>query len=181
MVDADARRAGHVVTAVRFDGVDEPSYRAPAVCAQRLETWSEINVHTGTPRALVIRTLGDTAVMASSLAGDAARVGEAFRQGDLGPAQAMLPQLVDGIRDIAAITDTCATALDLRVEEIRCQNSTFDRWLNEFGRRLAVVLEAQAQRDWVTLADSLEFDIEPSLGEWATVLDDLSTATARVG
>lgn len=177
-LDADTPRAGRIVTAVRFDGVDEPAFRAAEVQDRRLDAFDSVEVETAAPRALVARTLQDGAVMTASLADAAAAVGERFRQRDLHDAHAMLPGLVDGIRSVVTLTDACASALGLRREMITCHGTAFDQWMGEFGRRLAVLLQAQADKDWVTVADSLEYELEPALREWASVFEQLATTAA---
>ena len=170
-LDADSPRTGCVVTAVRFDGVDEPVFCAADILGRRLDAFDTIEVDTAPPRVLVARTLTEAATMACSLAGAAGSVGDAFRQTDLGDAHAMLPQLVDGIRTIVTLTDACASVLGVRRETITCQGVAFDDWMAEFGRRLAGLLEAQTQRDWVTVADSLQYEIEPALRGWVPVFE----------
>ena len=50
--------------------------------------------------------------------------------------------------------------------------------LNDHIGTLVTVLEtliaAQATEDWVTVADILEYDVEPAIRRWATVLEGLS-------
>jgi hypothetical protein len=39
---------------------------------------------------------------------------------------------------------------------------------------LETLISAQASEDWVTVADILEYDVEPAIRQWATVLESLS-------
>lgn len=52
--------------------------------------------------------------------------------------------------------------------------------LNDHIGTLVTVLEtlisAQASEDWVTVADILEYDVEPAIRRWAAVLEDLSSS-----
>ena len=51
--------------------------------------------------------------------------------------------------------------------------------LNEQIGTLAGVLDtlisAQASEDWVTVADILEYDLEPAIRRWAALLEELTT------
>lgn len=177
-LDASASRTGQIVTAVRFNGVEEPAFRAAEAQARRLAAFDSVEAETAPPRALVARTVQEGAAMTAELAAAAASVGQAFRQPDLNPAHEMLPGLIDGIRSVATLTDACASALGIRRETISCQGTPFDVWMGEFGRRLAVLLQAETDKDWMTVADSLEYELEPALREWASVFDELAASAA---
>jgi len=56
-LDASASRTGQIVTAVRFDGVEEPAFRAAQAQARRLAAFESVEVETAPPRALVARTV----------------------------------------------------------------------------------------------------------------------------
>jgi hypothetical protein len=45
---------------------------------------------------------------------------------------------------------------------------------------LGPMLEAQAARDYITVADSLEFDVAPAIGPLASVIDAVRDATAAI-
>ncbi len=174
-LDAEAPKTGRIVTAIRFNGVDEPAFRAANVLARRLDEYDTVEVDTATPRALVLRTLTEGAAMTSSLSDAVEAIAEAFREPDVSDAQTMLPQLVDGIRHIVTLTDACSVALGIGLHTLTCQGTPFDRWMEEFGRRLVAVLECEGQKDWSTLADRLEFEIGPALREWSSIFEQLTT------
>ncbi len=177
-LDRDASRAGRIVTAVRFDGVDEPAFRAARVLGRRLDEAAVVEAETGSKQGLLLESVKEGAAMVASLADSAAAIGDAFRHEDLHDAHAMLPQLVDGIRSIVTLMDGCAAALGTPRPAILCHGITFDRWMEEFGRRLAVLLEAQSQEDWLTVADSLEYEIAPALREWGEAFEQLAGIAA---
>jgi hypothetical protein len=179
-LDDDSSKTGRIVTAVRFDDVDEPAFRASAIRARRLDAEGTMEVETAPRQQLVGETSQQGAIMLASLAEAAALVGDAFRQPDLSAAHAMLPQLVDGIRAVVALTDECAAALGVPRQQIELQGVSFDLWMDEFGRRLAILIDAQGAGDWLTSADSLEYEIAPSLREWVGAFEYLS-AVANEG
>jgi hypothetical protein len=174
VLDRDGSRTGTIVTGVRFDGVDEPAFRAPNIRGRRLDEWRMVEVETGTERDLLLGTLKQGAGMVASLADAAGSVGEAFRQANLAEAHAMLPQLIDSVRSVVGLTDECAAALKIPRAAMLCQSVPFDRWMGEFGRRLAVLLDAQGREDWLTVADSLEYEIAPALREWGDTFEQLA-------
>ena len=174
LLDRDASRSGNIVTAVRFDGVDEPAFRAAAVRRRRLADCGEVAADTGTKRALLLDTLHDGATMGTSLAGAARSLGTTFRLVDLSEAHAILPQLIDGVRSLVVLTDECAAALKVPRAAMACGDVPFEQWMDEFGRRLAVLIDAQERQDWLTVADSLEYEIAPALGDWSNTFEKLA-------
>jgi hypothetical protein len=179
LLDRDAPRSGQIVTAVRFDGVDEPAFRAGSIRGRRLSEYESIEARTGTERTLLADTLHEAGEMVSALAAAARAVGGTFRHADLSDAHASLPQLIDGIRGLVALGDQCAAALRVPRAAMVCSGVPFDDWMGEFGRRLAVLIDAQEREDWLTVADSLEYEIAPALDEWRDAFDRLaSTALA---
>lgn len=177
-LDRDAVRSGRIVTAVRFGGVDEPAFRAAAARGRRLSDAAVVEVETGSKKTLLLQTTREGAAMVASLADSAASVAGSFRLSDLTDAHAMLPQLIDSVRAVVALTDGCAAALGTPRPAIVCHGVPFDTWMEEFGRRLAVLLEAQSGQDWLTVADSLEYEIAPALREWGAVFDQLATVAS---
>ena len=175
VLDADASRTGRIVTAVRFDGVDEPAFRASAIRERPLNAFETIQVDTAPPRDFVAQSLRHGAILAGSLAEAAGAAGRGFRGVDLTDAHAMLPQFVDGIRSIVALGDACTSALGFRHDVLTCEGMPFEEWMGEFGRRLAVLIDAEAASDWLTVADSLEYELEPSLRGWASLFEELVT------
>jgi hypothetical protein len=174
-LDEEAPRTGRIVTAVRFDGVDEPAFRAGEILRRRLDRYERIEVDTATPRALVLRTLTEGAATTGSLGDAATSIAESLRDRDLADAQTMLPQLVDGLRHVVTLTDACAQALGIGLDSISCEGMTFDNWIAEFGRRLLVALEAEGTEDWDTLADCLQYEIGPALRSWGSIFEQLAT------
>ena len=174
VLDAEAPRTGRIVTAVRFDGVDEPAFRASNILERSLGAFETVQVDTAPPRDLVALSLRRGAILAGSLAEAATAAGRAFRGDDRADAHAMLPQFVEGIRSIVVLADACTTALDLERHMLTCEGIPFDEWMTEFGRRLAALLDAEAADDWLTVADSLEYELEPSLRGWGSLLEDLA-------
>jgi hypothetical protein len=178
-LDRESARTSRIVTAVRFDGVDEPAFRADAVRERRLGDYAVVEVETAPRRAFVASTLRQGAAMVTSLGDAAEATAQAFRETDIEEGHEMLPRLIEGIRGAVALTDECAAALGVPQRMMVCRDRPFEQWMEEFGRRLAVLLEARHERDWLTVADSLEYEIAPALREWASTFEQLAeTATA---
>src|SRR5258705_3010483 len=81
-LDEHANERGEVVTAVRFDGVDEPTFRQPALVGRPLREVRTIELETATSSDLLDDALVQGAAAARTLAALAREIGSAFRGTD---------------------------------------------------------------------------------------------------
>ena len=52
-IDETSQARGHIVTAVRFNGVEESTFRRPDLCQRLVSDSDAIDVTTATPQALL--------------------------------------------------------------------------------------------------------------------------------
>lgn len=177
-LEHDAATRGEVVTAVRFDGVDEPTFREPVQIARDVRGFEVIEIRTENPRALLDDVLGHGASAATALAAAAGRTGEAFRGSDLAQANQGLSELGDGIRTLTDILATSAGVLGVPLHQMEWNGRVVSDRLSELVGQLESVVEAQQAQDWLTVADILEYDFQPALAAWRPVFESLRTPAA---
>ena len=176
-LDRSLSERGHVVTGARFDGVDEPAFRDPGVASRPLEGLATVEVEVGTPTDLIARSLDEAAGAIDGLADAALRVGAAFRGYDIDAANQGLSQLAEGLRMLVMIVSTVAQARQLDVNDIACPGGKVGQFITELTEHIEAVITAQAAADWITVADVVEYDIEPTVRRWRTLLEDLRQPT----
>ena len=116
-----------------------------------------------------VQPLQNAALAAQSLA-------EHYRRHDLSRGNQGLIELAAELRTLAirVLTESGQRGIDLSV-------NTGNGSLNDHVGNLAAVLDtliaAQASQDWVTVADILEYGVEPAIRRWASALESL-TATS---
>jgi hypothetical protein len=175
-LDEHANERGEVVTAVRFDGVDEPTFRQPALVGRPLGEVRTIELETATPADLLDDALVQGAAAAGTLAAAAGDIGSAFRGTDLGEANQRIVELAEGIRSLIWILGTAATARAVSLDDMECNGRALSTQLAQLTVQLASIVEAQRSEDWLTVADILEYDFQPALQAWQPVFDALRAA-----
>jgi hypothetical protein len=163
-LEDDAAARGELVSAVRFDGVDDPSFPDPSRRGRPLSEVGTIEVETETPHALVQSALTEGESSAQTLAAAALAAANAFRTGDASTGNARLADFGEGVRFLIAILDTVVTALNVTLDSLESDGRPVTAHLAELMKQLESMIAAQQSRDWATVADILEYELHPSLG-----------------
>lgn len=175
-LDRDAAARGEVVTAVRFDGVDEPTFRQPVHATLPLSGFERIEIDTTTPDDLIDEALAEGEVALAALAGAASRTGAAFRSVDLVGANQNLMDLGEGVRSLVGILATSAQALGIDLQQMTTNGRAVAVQIDELSAQLESIIDAQKAHDWLTVADILEYDLEPAIRGWRPVFEMLRSA-----
>lgn len=172
-LDGDANQRGEVVTAVRFDGVDEPTFRDPRQIAREVHELELIELETATPAGLLDEALMQAALAAGALAAAAGQIGWALRRGERSVANTQLTQLGEGIRSLTWLVGTTATVRGVNFNQMLCDGSVMSVLLADLARQLSSIVEAQQAQDFLTVADLLEYDLQPALYSWQVLFEAL--------
>jgi len=177
-LEQEAVSRGEVVTEVRFDGVDEPTFWQPAQVDRPLLDVALVEVMTAPQGGLLDDALVQGAVAAGILAAAAIETGEAFRGTNPATANQQLADLCDGVRSLIALSSAAATAVGVRLDEQDWNGRSGSKQMADLGRQLESIIEAQQSQDWLTVADILEYDFHPALNAWRPVFETLRTAAS---
>jgi hypothetical protein len=177
-VEARAAADGHVVTAVRFRGVDQPSFRDAAVGLTTLADAGRIEVETETRAGLLGSTLGAAGESLPDIANGARRAAALFRRGRLGEAHQQLGTLLATVRTLVDLTLASAAAAGTALEDLRCGDGSAAGVLGATGLVLDALAQHQQVEDWVAVADELEYGLAPALLGWSIVFDAMREASA---
>ncbi|MGE0813488.1 MAG: hypothetical protein AB7O28_16170 [Vicinamibacterales bacterium] len=168
---------GRVVTAVRFDGVDQPSFRDPGVAAVPLDAVARIDVDAEQATALLRASLDAASDSLPELVAGIRLTAASLRAGAPdGPLQ--LTALVSALQTLIALTAATVTAADATLGTT-CGS---DAAMADFGHRLAGALEEvvtqQARADGAATADALDMRLAPLVAAWTDVLSPIRERTA---
>jgi hypothetical protein len=167
---AGAERA--VVTAVRFRGVDQPSFREPVLLAQDLAAGAPIDVDTCRAHALVAEAVETALNGLDPLAQAAQQTADAFRCHDLAEAHSGLEAVVGTLQALTRLTALAGQAgVAPRTARADHDHATLTERL---GQSLEALITAETNEDWVSVADVLEYDVADLLPGWEAVLRDLA-------
>lgn len=168
-VDGRAAANGDVVTAVRFGGVDQPSFRDVAAASQPAAGAGVIEIET-VPRARLVKTtLGTAGLSLQEIAGGAGRAAAAFRLGDTAEGHRQLSAVLATVRTLVELTLATAATANADLEDLACGGDSAANVLGATGVVLDTLAQYQRAQDWVALADELEYGLAPSILGWSTV------------
>ncbi len=170
---------GHVVTAARFDGVDQPSFRDPVITAREVTAVERIEIDSTTPMSLVTSCLGDASGAIERLCESAVTLADLFRGHDLAAANRGLAELGENVRALVQLIDALRGPLGIDVDRLLWDGRPVPEHLSELGSLVQSIITAQESKDWLTVADIVEYDVEPALRRWHAILLALRTATER--
>jgi hypothetical protein len=179
-VDRSSHAEGRVVTGVRLDGVDEPSFRDPDLCARVLGDLAVVEIQTLPPAALLAETVREALAGLDSLAAFATHVGRRFRGDDLQSAHEGLLELVQGLQVLTSLLATVGAVLQTDVRTLVADGQPVDPLLERIGTHLEALISAQQAQDWLTLADIVEYDVEPALTACRPLFARLSQETPQL-
>ena len=160
-----------VVTEVRFDGVDEPSFREAPVRARTLASGPDIAVDTCEAGELVASTIAVARQGLEPLAEAARQIADRFRILDVAGASHGLAEFALTLKTLGSITATLRDqAVAWGATGPQAQGTDF---LADLGRGLEALIEARSRQDWILVADLLEYEMPGLLVRWDGMLNAL--------
>jgi hypothetical protein len=170
MVDAHADRSGLILSGVRFDGVDEPSFREPAAMARPLSGVTRVDIQTALPAAFLRECLLEAIQPLQATAQTALRLSAIYRSHDVHPGHEGLKTLASDLGAVAVLADMLAGPLGIDLTQVAVEGVTAAQHLQQLEVTIDTLVTAQEAQDWVTVADVLEYDLEPGIRRWAALL-----------
>jgi hypothetical protein len=174
-LDRALGRDRRVVTAVRFDGVDEPSFRGPALCGRALAPVARIDIEAVDADRLVADALDAAAASLPALAEGARATAAAFRAGAADAPQ-QLVALVGAVQSLVALTTAAATAARAARADAGAEPAAVGLHCRGIESALSALIERHGQADWMGIAEVLDGPLALSVLEWRTVLQAIEEA-----
>jgi hypothetical protein len=175
----DARLAAErrVVTAVRFDGVDQPSFRDPALGTTSLDGVAQVDIEAEDAVDL-LRAAVDAAADSLPELVTGIRLTAAAVRGGAPDAPVQLGALVVALQSLMQLTAAALTAAQMSLGA----DAPSDAALTEGCTRIAAALERLAvlQTDgrWPAVADALDAHLAPAVAGWSDVLTPIRLRAA---
>jgi hypothetical protein len=173
-LDQSLGRDRRVVTAVRFDGVDAPSFREPAQAVRPLQPVAVVEVDAVEASRLLDDALTAAAGSLPSLA-DGARVTAAAYRRDAGDAHPQLASLMEAIQSLVALTAATATAARVSRGDA---DAAAPPACPSVEAAVATLVDRHSHGDWPGVADALEHDLAAAVLDWGHVLDAIRQEAA---
>jgi hypothetical protein len=178
-LDRRAAGDGRVLTGVRFDGVDQPSFRDASYVDVALDEFAVVEADATSPAALLDESIDEAVAAAKDLAAAAERLGTTFRGFDVSYANQDLVELAQGLSTLVNLVRALAMAVGVPIEEVKGPQGTANAMVEQLSGHMATLIDAQQSEDWITVADVIEYDIAPALQGWPGVFEALRAAVSR--
>ena len=120
--------------------------------------------------ALVSQFLAEAGSAVGALADEAGQVANLFRRHDLKPANERLAVLPAELRNFIVAVSIVESQLGIDPATLVIDDLTPSDQILRLSAWLESLIEAQANADALTIADVLEYDLEPFLRAWQALL-----------
>lgn len=168
-LDEQVTGNGLLLTSARFDGVEEPSFRDPAVTARRLSDVSRVDIETAAPAAFLRDCLQEAIGPLQQAAEATLDLSARYRTSDLAGCHDGLTALAADLRGLTTLVAMLGV-LQIDLGAFSPEGIAAADQLERFAGALDSVVAAQESDDWLTVADVLEYDVEPAVRRWIELL-----------
>ena len=120
--------------------------------------------------------LSDAADAIDAMARKAAVTALSYRRTALAEAHPSLVELLGELRQFPALIEALRGTLTIDASKLSQDGVPLDAQVACLNDWLEQLIQAHTRRDWVTLADVLELDLEPLLRNWGPMLRTFRTA-----
>jgi hypothetical protein len=175
-LDAECERRGLVVTVVRFDDVEQPTFRGADLATRTLADVRAVRVDAVAPEDLLRTVLDEATSAIEQLERGAERLGPAFRALDVTDANRDLAGLAESLSSLVGLTATVAAVTAVELSSVPVARGNATDLFDELASQTAALTDAQRRGDWVSVADTLQHDLTITLSRWPTVLASLRGA-----
>ena len=173
-LDEQAAGQGVLLTIARFDGVEEPSFRDPAVTARRLSDMVRVDVETAAPKVFLRQCIVDSIRPLEQAADRAGALSVIYRGHDVSAGHQGLTTLAAELQDLTALAALLSGPLEIDLAAFS-DGDTEVPHVDALGTSLAALVAGQETADWLTVADVLEYDLEPAIRRWVVLLNAVAT------
>jgi hypothetical protein len=145
------------------------------VTARRLADVARVDIETATPAVFLRRVLLDAIVPLQEAADVCARLSAVYRRQDVSAGHAGLTSLASELRGLTVLVAMLTGPLQIDLGTSASDGTTAADEMETLGVAIDALVSAQESEDWLTVADVLEYDLDPAIRRWI----DLLTAVAN--
>jgi hypothetical protein len=122
------------------------------------------------PLRVVNDFLADAAAAVEEMADDVAAIAIDFRRDELTSAQDGLSRLTANLREFVVMVGVLRGPLEIDADRLTVSGVSLGDQIARLSECLQSMIDAQASRDWLAIADLLERDLQPFLRGWPATL-----------
>lgn len=175
LVNLDEQVAGQglLLASARFDGVDQPSFRDPDVTARRLSDIRRVDIETAAPGAFLRECIEEALGPLRQAADATLDLSGRYRSFDLAGCHEGLTALAADLRGLMSLVAMLGV-LQIDLGAFSPDGIAAADQIERFAAAVDSVVAAQESEDWLTVADVLEYDLEPAIRRWIDLLSAIA-------
>jgi hypothetical protein len=173
-IEAALDSRGDVISEVRFDGVEETNYRDVSALRRPLADIATIDIDAVPPQTLIARGLQEALDSIEHLQRGTRDLAIGYRRNEITESNQRLGVLAEAISNLITIVGAARNVLGVDLATTDVDGSVASAIIGELDTAIAALGDAARARDWITLADLLEYDVAPVLPRIARVIETLA-------
>jgi hypothetical protein len=168
LADLESKHLGKddVIASVHFDGSEVLNFRRNEALTVPLRSVHEVRVEAIGQAEMLRGAIQEADTYLATLKTSMLDVAELFRGERVDQANPRLQQLFEGIKMFVALL----RGMELSLPAGSAGESTVEKALGKMGAVLEDQIKAQTAKDWMLLADILEYDFAPCLQTFEEIL-----------
>ncbi len=142
-----------------------------AISIKEIET---LEIFTATPKELSFESIRIAAGQLTEVVEETKKTADFFRYKDESEANQRFVILIEIFQKFLSLLELLKKTLQLDFSAITTEDKSLGELQNDMMEILSLVLASQENKDWITLADLLEFELAPLLNTWSKVIPTLA-------
>lgn len=176
-ITRDDSTSGSIVNQVFLNGMEltgEQDSEPGSIFAEEIR---DLEVYTATPREISAESIQLASGQLFAVVEETRKTAELFRYNDESEANQRLLILIEIFQKFVHLLELLKHALRLDFSSITTESKSLEELQHEMIGTLSQILVTQQNKDWVSLADLLEFELVPLLHTWSRVIPTLACST----
>ncbi|MBP7936265.1 MAG: hypothetical protein KA354_16610 [Phycisphaerae bacterium] len=166
-----------MVVSLRCDGQDVENERIEKVLASAVEQYQKIEMLTQPIKAVVKATLDQAVNLLEEATTTRRRAADLLDAGQQEEALQSLQRFFEHWRQIQETMLLCARSLEIDLATVRVNNRSFLEVFEPIRDSLTALRDGMLNRDFVVVCDTLRYELEEPLSNWAAMLSYLRDQT----
>ncbi len=171
---------GRILVKIELNGI---ALEGPALTHARRDTLGEstLALSTADTREISLTLLGKLAALVQWLAPQHRAVAELLERGQTQQGLERLQGILSNWQQIQSAYGNLAKMLEISLAELPVRELTGEALLQEFCRQLGEIQEALTNKDFVMLADILQYEMDGAIANWMALLEATLGVVQPVG
>lgn len=162
------------ISTIKINGEEIPENVMLTMKTKPVADVRSIEIATDTFRAVSIRALDSMDEYVEGLAALVEQSADKFRTDDETTANRNFINCVEGLQTFVGIIDKVKNINGLDFEAMKHDGGTLNQKEQKLLQVLNTLFTTQKNRDWISLADILEYELAPLIAEWKEILRSIA-------